>query len=101
MHNCKIHRLLAGKKVGHTVRQLRDNASKHTDDPDHSVASTWLNLAERCKVAGDQNAKIIRTMNGDELAKLADDIDKNVPRVPVGFQRALWERALEDWENDQ
>ncbi|CAK0815752.1 unnamed protein product [Prorocentrum cordatum] len=101
MHNCRIHRLPAGKKAGHTVRRLRDNASKHTDDPDHSVASTWLNLAERCKVAGDQNAKIIRTMNGDELAKLADDIDKNVPRVPVGFQRALRERALEDWENGQ
>ncbi|CAK0824528.1 unnamed protein product [Prorocentrum cordatum] len=100
-HNCKIHKLLAGKKLGHTVRQLRDNVTKFKDDPDHSVASQWLDLAEKCKTAGDQKAKAIKTMNGEDLAQLADDIDKDVSRVPVVFQRALWERALEDWKSDQ
>ncbi|CAK0903704.1 unnamed protein product, partial [Prorocentrum cordatum] len=70
--------------------------SEEAAEETRATRAGWSKL--RCRVAGDQKAKTIKTMSGSELAQRTD---RDVPKVPAVFQRALWERALEDWKADQ
>ena len=95
MENNKIHRFLAGNKLGHKIRQLRDLCRKEVDDPLIEEAKVKLNLAERSKLAGDWKCKSIATISKGGLMKLCQDIGKHVTKqIPYISQRAVWKGQL-------